>query len=191
MQTEKCFEKLKIPIDVSGVIAAEKTLVQVADVHNRERYKYTQWQEEAYAPTPLLMYKVTGEVEQYILRQLPKALLERETPGVFYMRMPKPCAESKSLPPHIDRGRRAAINIYMTCSGEITQFFDADDETRKLTLVDSFVANPGEAWLLDVSKPHAVLMQEAAERAGVSLSFRKVRFSEIANILGGGGVQGQ
>jgi hypothetical protein len=189
MQTEKCFAKLMLSIDVASVISSEKTLMQVADVHNRERYKYTQWQDEVTAPTPLFMYRLTGEAEQSILKQLPKGLLDREVPGVYYMRMPKPCAESQSLPPHIDRGRRAAINIYMTCTGEITQFFDADYETRNLTLVDSFVANPGEAWLLDVSKPHAVLMQEAVERTGVSLSFRKARFSEIATILGGGGVQ--
>jgi hypothetical protein len=181
----KHFTKVAFGIDIGDLTTSPMDLVQVADVHNRQRYKYTEWQSETAPPTPLLMYRLTDDVEKSILRQLPEALLAREVPGVYYMRMPKPCAESKALPPHVDRGRRAAINIYTKCGGETTQFFEADEGAKELRLVESFVANEGEAWLMDVSKPHAVLMASAFERCGVSLSFRKARFEELAKILGG------
>jgi hypothetical protein len=177
------FKKMNIAIDYKDAILSDKTLIQVSDVHNRRRYKYTEWQKETAPPTPLLMYCLSSEAEKKILRQLPAAVLEREVPRVYYMQMPKPCAESKALPPHIDRGRRAAINIYTKCSGETTQFFDAHEGSRELLLVESFVAREGEAWLINVSQPHAVLMTDSPERCGISLSFRHTRFDELVKIL--------
>ena len=177
------FKKLKLTIDAVEVLNAPRQLVQVADVHNRGRYRYTEWQEETAPPTPLLMYMLPEEVTAKILAQLPEKLLAREVPGVFLMRMPKPCAESKSLPPHIDRGRRAAINVYLKCGGEITEFYEADESSKTLTRIGTFTAAPGEAWLMDVSIPHAVLMQGSDERIGLSLSFRHTRYKDLAALL--------
>lgn len=177
------YKKLTLKIDTAGILDCPRELVQVADVHNRKRYKYTEWIPEEAPPTPLLMYALPSEVTQKIIEQLPAKLLAREAPRVYLMRMPKPCAESKSLPPHIDLGRRAAINIYLKCSGETTQFYDVREDQKTLKLAGEFTANEGESWLMDVSKPHAVLMADASERCGVSLSFRKARFEELAKIL--------
>lgn len=178
-----CFQKLNLVIDVQRVREAPTRLIQTVDVHNRDRYKYTQWVAESAAPTPLMIYALPDDVVDAILAQLPPAVVAKETPGVFLMRMPKPCAESRSLPPHVDRGRRAAINVYLDCANETTQFFEADEEAERLDLVGSFMAKPGESWLLDVSKPHAVLMGEAKERTGVTISFRRTRFAELAALL--------
>jgi hypothetical protein len=105
--------------------------------------------------------------------------LDKEKPGVYFMHMPKPCAGSTAVPPHVDRARRTALNIYLKCSNEITEFYEADEETKTLTAVERFVAKPHDMWALDVSKPHAVLMAEAMERSAISISFRRVRYPEL------------
>jgi hypothetical protein len=183
------FKKLSLKIDVEGVLEAPRKLVQVADVHNRGRYKYTEWQDEDAPPTPLLMYTLPTSVVDEVLKQLPAQLLDREVPGVYLMRMPKPTPESKSLPPHIDRGRRAAINVYLRCGGETTQFFSPDEDKKALSVIGEFTAKEGEAWLMDVSLPHAVMMREAQERVGLSISFRKSRYAELARIIEGASAQ--
>ena len=177
------YKRLHLQIDVDGVLAAPRDLIQSATNQNRDRYKYTDWLEETAPGTPLLMYKLPHEVTESVVRQLPQQVLRREVPGVFLMVMPKPCAESQMLPPHVDRGRRAAINVYLKCAGETTEFYDADETTRTLSPAGSFTAKPGEAWLVDVSKPHAVRMREANERVGLSLSFRRAKFADLAELL--------
>jgi hypothetical protein len=179
------FKKLALSIRADEVLLSHRELVQVSDVHNRKRYKYTEWEEESFPPTPLLMYALPEIVVNNLLAQLPEKLLEREVPGVYLMVMPKPCPESKSLPPHIDRGRRAAINVYLKCGGETTQFYSPNEEDKSLALVGEFTASQGDAWLLDVSVPHAVLMRESQERIGISMSFRRTRYRELAKILEG------
>ena len=179
------FKKLALTINADEVLSAPRELVQVSDVYNRKRYKYTEWVEETAPPTPLLMYSLPESVTDKVIAQLPRKLVEREVPGVFLMVMPKPCPESKSLPPHIDRGRRAAINVYLKCNGETTQFYSADEKVKSLSLIGEFTAQEGDAWLMDVSIPHAVLMREANERIGVSMSFRKAKYAELASILEG------
>jgi hypothetical protein len=177
------FKKLDLKIDAERILSAPRSLVQVSNNGNRKQYKYTEWMEEKTPGTPLLMYSLPKEVTHDIVNQLPKKLLDREVPGIFLMVMPKPCPESEMLPAHIDRGRRTAINVYLKCSGETTEFYDAHEETQTLSLIGSFTAQPGEAWLLDVSVPHAVVMTEAPERVGVSMSFRHARYAELAKIL--------
>jgi len=154
-------------------------LVQLSNVENRARYKHTEWLEESAPPTPLHMYALPSEVKDKILQILPRGLIAKEQPGVYFMHMPKPCVESVSLPPHVDKARRTALNIYLKCSGEVTEFYDADEATKTLTPVERFVAKPHDMWALDVSKPHAVLMTEAMERSAISISFRRVRYPEL------------
>lgn len=171
--------KLELP----EITPEDLPLVQRSDQANRARYKYTEWLEETAPGTPLYMYRLPDEVQEKVLRALPQALLEKEKPGVYFMHMPKPCVESASLPPHVDKARRTALNIYIKCSNEITEFYDADEESRTLTAVERFVAKPQEMWALDVSKPHAVLMTDAMERSAVSISFRKVRYPELLSFF--------
>jgi hypothetical protein len=178
------FKRIPIKMDVDYILSAQRTLVQVSDVANRAKYMYTDWQEESAPPTPLLMYSLPDDIVSSILDHIPDSLLMQEIPKVHLMSMPKPCKESRSLPPHVDRGRRAAINIYLDTGGEITEFYNVDLENKKLTPIGSFTASNGEVWLLDVSIPHAVLMREKQERLGLSLSFRRLRYNQIVDILG-------
>ena len=82
-------------------------------------------------------------------------------------------------------GRRAAVNVYLKCGGETTEFYAADEKAKTLSRVGAFTAKPGEAWLLDVSVPHAVVMSSAPERVGLSMSFRHIKYAELAKILEG------
>lgn len=159
-------------------------LVQRSEQSNRARYKYTEWLEETAPGTPLYMYALPEEVQEKVLMAFPQELIEKEKPGVYFMHMPKPCVESALLPPHVDKARRTAVNIYLKCNDEITEFYDADEEARKLTAVERFIAKPYEMWALDVSKPHAVLMTDAMERSAISISFRRVRYPELVAFFG-------
>jgi hypothetical protein len=167
--------KLELPV----LSPDDLSLVQRSEEVDRAKYKYTEWLEETAPGTPLYMYMLPEEVKDKILQALPQALLDKEKPGVYFMHMPKPCVESAAVPPHVDRARRTALNIYLKCSNEVTEFYDADEATQTLTAVERFVAKPHDMWALDVSKPHAVLMTDAMERSAISISFRRVRYPEL------------
>jgi hypothetical protein len=98
------------------------------------------------------------------------------------MKMEKPHPDS-TVPPHVDIGRRSAINVYINCAEETTEFFEANEEKKILTSQGKFIAKEGEAWLLNVSKPHAVRMSRANFRSCISFSFRRLRFSELVSLL--------
>ena len=178
------FAKLAIEIKVPEFDSANWRMAQVADVPNRDRYKYTLWEKEVAPPTPLHVYSVPEHLSRLLLEQLPQKLLDREIPGVYFMKMEKPHPNS-TVPPHVDIGRRTAINVYVECASEITEFFEADEEKKTLISQGSFSAKQGDVWLLDVSKPHAVRMTSNRRRSCISLSFRHSRFLELKNLLTG------
>ena len=74
------------------------------------------------------------------------------------------------IPPHVDTGVLSTINFYIKSDGCTTQFYKfkptADQsrvgtkgyvyDIKDLCEADSFVANDGEAYLLDTTKVHAV-----------------------------------
>lgn len=176
------FKKISLDVKIPAFDWKDWTTAQVADVPDRARYKYTLWEKEIAPPTPLHVYKTPDDFAKQVIAQLPSKLLKREVPGVYYMRMDKPHLDS-TVPPHVDIGRRTAINIYINCTGEVTEFFEADEQNKVLVSQGSFIAKENEAWLLNVSKPHAVRMKSAKLRSCISLSFRRLRFSELADIL--------
>ena len=176
------FSQIALQFEVPDFDASSWPMAQVADVPDRARYKYTLWEKEIAPPTPLHVYAIPQPIANKLLSQLPRAVLDREVPGVFYMKMEKPHPDS-TVPPHVDIGRRSAINVYINCSQEITEFFEADEETKILTSQGKFTAKEGEAWLLNVAKPHAVRMSRSNLRSCISFSFRRLRFSELVSLL--------
>lgn len=176
------FNQIALKFDVPDFDISSWRMAQVADIPDRARYKYTLWEKESAPPTPLHVYAVPDPFAKNLLLQLPRAVLDREVPGVFYMKMEKPHPNS-TVPPHVDIGRRSAINVYIKCSQEITEFFEANEETKTLASQGAFVAKEGDTWLLNVSKPHAVRMSSASLRSCISFSFRKLRFDELVGLL--------
>lgn len=92
------------------------------------------------------------------------------------------------IPPHTDSGIKSTINFYIQTSDCLTQFYKLDADKPKIKQIKnqsdgviynendlirttSFLASPGEAWLLDVSKPHSVkLGGNFKERLAIAMS---------------------
>lgn len=100
--------------------------------------------------------------------------------------------------PHVDPGRNTTINFYVTTSNCVTKFFkfktpaDQREQWKKsrealllkdLEFVESFVAQPGDAYLLDISTPHSVVATKPnSNRTMVCLSSTHT-FSEVLEML--------
>jgi len=99
------------------------------------------------------------------------------------------------VPPHTDTGIKTAINFYIKTENARTIFYKENTRSEKfqipnqtngyvfkddnLTEADSFVALPGEAFVLNVSKIHSVkssntINDRVALQLGTDLSFDNV-----------------
>ncbi len=177
------FKKLDIQLDAGWILSTPHQLIQKTDISKVDKYKYASWADSTFEPTPLLMFSLLPDVEKQVIDLLPDALKEAEVPRVHLMKMKRLSVRPNMLYPHVDRGRRVAINFYLVCGEETTLFFEADEANRSLTPVAEFCAKEGECWMLDVSKPHAVIMNAAPERMGLSLSYRRSRYEDLARRL--------
>lgn len=115
--------------------------------------------------------------ERFIRRYMPKRYVKQlksilpEKAQKFLLGMN--LTEIRLLAPHIHLQEECVINFYLHTNGEVTSFWDGvierDDEwtqdngngymnvnTKKLTLAESFIAQPGECWLLNTRQPHSV-----------------------------------
>ena len=105
-----------------------------------------------------------------------------------------------AIPPHTDSGIQTTINFYIRTDNCLTQFYRCKTDrpsTRQvgnqtdgyifdvndLDATDAFVAEPNTAWLLDVTKPHAVIPQgKFTERVAIVLS-SKLPYSQVVELL--------
>jgi len=173
------FRKLNLTIDAKWVMETPHMLLQTTDIGEISKYKYASWGDKSLEPTPLLMYSLLPEVEQQIIDSLPDSLKHKETPRAFLMKMKRLSDKPNMLYPHVDRARRTAINFYLACGDETTQFYDVDEAEKSLTPAESFCAKVGDCWVLDVSKPHSVVMNAAPERVGLTLSYRRTKYADF------------
>lgn len=181
------FKKLDISLDVGWILSTPHQLIQTTDIGKVEKYKYASWADTSIEPTPLLMFSLLPDVERQVIDLLPDSLKDTELPRAHLMKMKRLSEKPNMLYPHVDRGRRVAINFYLVCGDETTQFYEADEATKNLTLAADFCAKEGECWMLDVSKPHSVIMNAAPERIGLSLSYRRSRYEDLVGRLEGVG----
>lgn len=116
----------------------------------------------------------------------------------FYFSFLKIDAE---IPAHTDSADRAVVNFYIkpgNCRTQFYKFNTATPRTRQvknqtdgflfdleeLTELDSFVAGPNEAWLLDTTQPHRVIPPEGfQERTAVQLGTAVHNFNEVVEML--------
>lgn len=105
------------------------------------------------------------------------------------------------IPPHTDSGIKAAINVYLQTEDCVTQFYDIASETANtyqlttqtngviyeeadLVKSASFIAKPGEIWVLDVTKPHSVKPQgDIKKRVAVTLATDAYDFDQVCDLL--------
>lgn len=115
----------------------------------------------------------------------------------FFMSMMR---VNTQIPPHTDSGIQTTINFYIRTDNCRTQYYKLKTDSPKTKQVDnqtdghifdvddlietdSFVAESGSAWLLDVSQPHSVIPQGVfTERLAIALS-SKLAYNQVADIL--------
>ena len=106
----------------------------------------------------------------------------------------------KEIPPHTDSGVKSCINFYINTNNEETQFFSIinNGDTTQITnqtdgyifnrkmlmLEDYFIAQNNEVYLLDVSKPHAIVSKEMhINRNAITLQSTNYFFKDVYNML--------
>lgn len=106
------------------------------------------------------------------------------------------------IPPHTDSGIEAIINFYIKTSGCITQFYklksneattmQVENQTdgfiyniEDLEETECFVAEDGDAYLLDVSKPHSVITTRPGmtDRKAICMQLTYTSFEEAKIML--------
>jgi len=123
-----------------------------------------------------------SNAEQY-LQYLPPCLLAQEVPAVFILEAPAVDMDAPVIPPHIDYRRMCGLNVYLESSGEVTQFYKWDSETKINTVIEEFVAQTGDCWLLDTSIPHGVLLVKGKTRKMLTFSFSKLNFGGVLSYV--------
>jgi len=124
-------------------------------------------------------------------------VIPRDQRDNFFMTMMR---VNTAIPPHTDSGIQSTINFYIRTDNCLTQFYRIKNDRPKtkqvinqtdghifdvadLDTTESFVAETNSAWLLDVTKPHAVIpLGDFAERVAIVLS-SKLSYSTVADLL--------
>jgi hypothetical protein len=104
------------------------------------------------------------------------------------------------IPPHTDSGIKSTINFYIQTGNCLTQFYKLAIDKPKtkqvknqsdgliynendLIRTTSFIAEPGEAWLLDVTIPHSVKPYgNFKERLAIAMS-STLCYNDVKQIL--------
>jgi hypothetical protein len=100
------------------------------------------------------------------------------------------------IPPHKDNGVEAIINFYIKTSRCITQFYyppkDYEQDSEGAVFYDGylkktarFMAHPGDAYLVDASKPHSVIPNDVGmiNRVAICLEIPNKTFYEAIEML--------
>lgn len=146
----------------------------------------------------LTRYYVPEKQVNLIKNALPKSLQNT----TFFVCKTKIALDNfeHDLRPHVHTDELCVLNIYLTTSGEETSFFEGevipDDsaavdngnlyymvDTAKLTKVENFYANTGDAWLMCTRQPHQVSCQNSQEkpRELLQIYFMDKTYSEVLN----------
>jgi hypothetical protein len=137
-------------------------------------------------------YSITTNKQSYLFDFLPEKY--RKYFGICLM------TANTSLNPHIDSDTKATINFYIETSDCITQFYDIVNdkkvklenqtdgciyEGKDLIKKDFFIAKNSEIYLLDVTKPHAVVAEslDKINRTTICLQTNHLSFDEVLKIL--------
>jgi len=124
-------------------------------------------------------------------------IIPREYHKCFYMTIMR---INTQIPPHTDSGIKSTINFYINTEDCRTQFYKFKSDNPKkeqvenqsdgyifdindLEETDSFVAQPNEAWVLNVANPHSVIPQsQFKERLAIALS-SELEYNMLCEIL--------
>ena len=103
--------------------------------------------------------------------------------------------------PHIDSGGKSVINFYVETDKCLTQFYEIKNNAKPFQIDNqtngcvynredldegpSFIARPGDVYILDVSKVHSVipLSEEKVKRKAFCLATSSIDFKELEKIM--------
>ncbi len=104
-----------------------------------------------------------------------------------------------SVPPHTDIVDRVSINFYIETGDYRTVFYKSTDNSTRLTYadhgdghvynadeleeIDSFVANPGDVYVLDGKIIHAVESAGHLPRKFLQVATDKLEYNQVLEIL--------
>lgn len=142
-----------------------------------------------------IQYFKTSNLNQMLLSVIPERY--RQDFAMLTMRI------NTKVPPHTDSGIFTSINVYIKPDNCTTKFYKIKDTNNvrfkklanqtngsifdilSLDFIDEFKAEPNEVFLLDVTKPHAVVSGTGIynERIAVCLQSDKHRFDAVKEML--------
>lgn len=142
-----------------------------------QKYAKEQAKDHDLLPTDVLLIS-SRRTKDYILDQLPSSILRIEVPELSILEMSVPLGSiSPMFGAHVDLARKASLNYYMEVNGETTHFYNWDD--GHVTEVESFDAEDGDCYLLDVSVPHGVSLVPGTRRRVLTMSFVRTDFDTL------------
>ena len=166
------FEKLNIKIDTPSYEVGKKELEYGIDINNKFNGL---WYSDL---------KVNEHID----------LIPEKYKSDFYLLF----LEANSfILPHSDSGPTAVINFYIETNNCATQFYEIKDNAKPyqiknqtdgciynlndLIKTESFIAQPGDVYILDVSKVHSVIPLDNTEinRKAICFSTDSLSFNEV------------
>jgi hypothetical protein len=139
-------------------------------------------------------FKISNFIEQKLLDIIPIEYRHYFKGSVFSINNPY-------IRPHTDSDRKVGINFYVKCNNAITKFFKEKEGVEQLyeqvvgqtngvvykeynlESTGTFIAAPGEIWILDVSKIHSVINPTREDRIAYTLSSNELTYSDTLEIL--------
>lgn len=133
--------------------------------------------------------ELSQEFAAKLLGIVPPNMIHHFTPMVMEI--------NREIPPHVDSGINTVINFYVKAGGYVTDFnkpkdgaeaFKLDNQTNgyiidfdQVDVVDSFTAEDGDAYILDVTKLHSV-HSGVGDRTAIAIS-TQLSFDEVCALL--------
>ena len=141
-------------------------------------------------------YKVDEETGNKLLELIPEEYRDAFEPSLISMNV-------EDVVPHIDNEIKTAINFYMDTADGVTRFHKikagihptieklpnqtdgALFREEDLDIIDSFKAEYGDIYVLDIKQIHSVKCRPNETRTAYCLKTYKYSFNEVINILKG------
>jgi hypothetical protein len=141
-------------------------------------------------------YKIDADTGNKLLEIIPKKYRNAFEPSLISMNI-------EDVVPHIDNEIKAVINFYVDTADGITRFHKIKPgvypnieklsnqtdgalfKEEDLEVVDSFKAEQGDIYVLDIKQIHSVKCTPNATRNAYCLKTYKYSFNEVVNILKG------
>lgn len=172
------FTKISLNFESSSVNTNAEDLTQLYNFDKQQKYGVSLLKKKQFTSVPNQVYDTLTQDAEKVLSCLPSKVLELEIPKVWVLDITSTNDEKVMLAPHIDGVRKTALNIYGETNGERTCFYEYK-AGGKIEEIDSFVAQKGDVYLLNVDKPHSVELVPGKNRRVLTVSFIHTSYEEL------------